>query len=100
MVEKKAETEKKLLLLLPILSGWIQIDRKLTDHQILALLRQFHGLMPIALDTGLNPMLEMVSRYKDHYIYGKDVEIILSPRGLKWLEEFHDRLRGLILHSH
>jgi len=96
MAEKMPENERKLLVLLPMLSNWIRNDRNLTDKEITAFFRQFHGLMPLAFDAGLDPMLKMVSRHKDHRIYGKDVEVILSPKGRKWLEELRKRAKALV----
>jgi len=98
MAEELPESERKLLVLLPMLSSWIQNDRNLTDKEITAFFRQFKGLMPLRFNAGMNAMLEMASRYKGHRIYGKDVEVILSARGRKWLEEFNKRAGALIQH--
>jgi len=96
MAEKMPESERKLLILLPMLSSWIRNDRNLTDKEMDAFFRQFEGLMPLRFDAGMNAMLEMASRYKDHSIYGRDVEVILSARGRRWLEEFNKRAGALI----
>jgi len=98
MAEKMPESERKLLILLPMLSSWIRNDRNLTDKEITAFFRQFEGLMPLRFNAGVDAMLEMASRYKDHRIYGKDVEVILSANGRRWLEEFNKRAGALIPH--
>jgi len=93
------ETERKLITMLPVLSNWISKDRNLTDAEMISFFNQFQGLMPLALESELNPMLETVSRYRKHVIYGKDVEVILSLRGVKWLDDFNKRACVLVRDS-
>jgi len=90
------DDERKLITMLPILSNWIKNNRNLTDNEMISFFNQFQGLMPLALESGLNPMLETVSCYRKHVIYGKDVEVILSLRGMKWLDDFNKRACVLV----
>jgi len=99
MAEVLLEAERKLITMLPVLSNWITKNRNLTDDELVSFFNQFQGLMPLALESGLNPMLETVSRYRKHVIYGKDVEVILSLRGMKWLDDFNKRACVLVHNS-
>ena len=88
-----------MITMLPVLSSWIQKDRQFTDAEMLSFFSQFKGLMPLALESGLNPMLEVVTRFRDHAVYGKDVKVILSLQGMKWLDDFNKRASVLLKHT-
>lgn len=85
------EDERKLLPMLPLLSKWIRNDRILTDNEILSFFKQYKGLELLAKKSGLNPFLETVTKYGKHMAYKKDAEVILSLRGMDWLDNFNKR---------
>jgi hypothetical protein len=55
------------------------------------------GMLPdlVSILTKIQPeeAFEMLGRYRDHPIFHKDIEIILTPNGKEWLEKWLTSIR-------
>lgn len=85
MGEGDNEKELRILSTLPIIIDWIKTEKRLTDSEIESLKKIYPEQYEFAKNTTLEEIIEMNSRYKDSKIYGKHIEVVLSPQGIKWL---------------
>ena len=97
MVQRVLKKDQKFLRLLPLLANWIDKKRKLSDKELTAFFRQYPEHYDFKKNTSLDNMLEMASYYKDHDVFGKYIEIILSPEGEEWLKDCFNRIRKMNL---
>lgn len=81
------EKEMNLLAMLPIIAKWIEADRELTAEDFDVLRRKYPEQYQIGLNISPEEVIEMNSRYKDSKLYGKQIEILLSERGVRWLKK-------------
>jgi len=96
MVQEIPKKDRERLALLPLAVNWIQSDRKFTDRELRAFLREAPGHFDGIIDRNLDTMMETASKYLDHKAYGKNIQVLLSPEGKRWLEEFGRQARELI----
>jgi len=80
-----------LLAMLPIIVKWIEADRELTAEDVDVLRRKYPEQFQIGLNTTVQEVIDMNSRYRDSKIYGKHIEILLSERGVRWLSKNYSR---------
>ncbi len=85
------EADRKFLALLPMLVAWIEKDRQLTEREIAAFIRQYPFHFGLAANRPLDEMWVMLSKYEGHPAYRKGIGLVLSPQGMKWLEEFYQK---------
>jgi hypothetical protein len=89
------EKEMHLLAMLPIIVKWIEADRVLTAEDFDVLRRKYPEQYQIGLNTSIEEIIEMNSRYRDSKIYGKHIKILLSERGVRWLSKNYAALMEL-----
>ena len=85
------DKEMHLLAMLPIIVKWIEADRELTAEDVDVLRRKYPEQFQIGLNTTVQEVIDMNSRYRDSKIYGKHIEILLSERGVRWLSKNYSR---------
>jgi len=94
MGEQNNELELRILSTLPFVVKWIQTDKELTDNDFENLKKLYPEQYKFALNSTLEELIEMNSRHKDSKIYGKHIEILLSPQGIKWLDRNYRKLKN------
>ena len=77
--------EMNLLAMLPLIAKWIEADRELTNDDFDILRRKYPEQFQIGLNTTVQEIVDMNSRYRGSKLYGKQIEILLSERGVRWL---------------
>lgn len=96
MAQTIPEEDKKRLALLPMMTKWIQNNRRLSDNELMMFLRQYMGHVDLSSpNITIKRMYHAVLQYRDHKLYGKDIQILLSPDGRKWIEDCLRRARKL-----
>jgi len=96
MAQEIPEEDRKYLALLPLAVTWIESNRKFTDRELKAFIREAPGHFDVDWDPNLDMMTKMASKYQDHKAYGKSIQILLSPEGRGWLEGFAKQARELM----
>lgn len=64
-----------------------------SEDRIDVLRDMFPGLVSILTKIRPEEALEILERYKDHPIFHKDIEIILTANGKEWLEKWLASMR-------
>ena len=86
MTQQIRPEDKPLLTLLPLVAHWINSGTNLTEQEIKTMAR----LHPKEFDYAKkNPIVEMqkvAERYKDNKLYKDLMAVVLSDRGMKWVE--------------
>ncbi|MDH4123234.1 MAG: hypothetical protein OEV21_04020, partial [Thermoplasmata archaeon] len=90
MNEDKVKKEHNVLSTLPVVTGWIKENKQLEEKDIETLQKLFPKQFQYALEVSLEELIDMNNRYRDSKLYGKHVEILLSPSGIQWLREHYD----------
>jgi len=92
-VEEIPDSDKRFLVLLPMLANWIETNRKLSEREMDAFIRQYPGHFGTAVDLPVDDMIAMLSKYENHPFYGRGIKIAQSSEGKKWLREFYLQAR-------
>lgn len=86
------EKEMNLLAMLPIIVKWLEADKELTADDFDVIRRKYPEQFQIGLNTTVQEIIEMNSRYRNSKLYGKQIEILLSERGIRWLTKNYSKL--------
>ncbi|MEM4265004.1 MAG: hypothetical protein QW505_04420, partial [Thermoplasmata archaeon] len=71
---------------------WIRSNKQLSDADFATLRKLFPMQYEYAINTSLEDLMEMNTRHRNSQIYGKYIEILLSPKGLIWLKDNYENL--------
>jgi len=86
-MEKELETEYNLLATVPLAAKWIMNHRKFTEKEV----EEYSKLYPVQFEHSARmttgDIVELLSRHRNSMVYGKQIEVVLSPDGISWLEE-------------
>lgn len=86
-MNKELEKEYNLLATAPLAAKWIMNHRQFTEKEI----EEYSRLYPVQFEYSTRATLEdivgLLSRYRNSSVYGKQIEVVLSPDGIRWLEE-------------
>jgi len=86
-IEKELGTEYNLLATAPLAAKWIMNRRKFTEKEV----EEYSKLYPVQFEytarMTIGDIVEMLSRHRNSMVYGKQIEVVLSPDGIRWLEE-------------
>ena len=64
-----------------------------SEDRIDKLKEMFPGLLSILTKIRPEEAFEIFGRYRDHPIFRKDIEIILTPNGKEWMEKGLELMR-------
>ena len=64
-----------------------------SEDRIDKLKEMFPGLLSILTKIRPEEAFEILGKYRDHPIFHKDIEIILTPNGKEWLEKWLASMR-------
>ena len=90
------DKEMHLLAMLPIIVKWIEADRDLTKEDFHTLQTKYPEQYQIGLKITVQEIIDMNARYRTSKLHGKQIEILLSERGLRWLNRNFLRLQEFI----
>jgi hypothetical protein len=96
MVNEIQKDDREFLRLMPLLVHWIKNKRQLSDNELLAFMKHYPKHYDFSANTSVKSMFDMAYKYRNHKIYGKDIEIIMTLEGQKWVTDFFLRLRQLM----
>jgi hypothetical protein len=87
-MQEDDEVVRFILFTTSFATSYIRGNIRLTEAKIKA----YPDLVPIEYlkfikRATLEQIINQISQYRDNQFYSRDIEIILSPRGIKWLEE-------------
>jgi hypothetical protein len=68
-------------------SNRIADGRQPSEDKVDSLMRLFPDLVSVLKKIQPEEAFEILGRYKDHPIFRKDIEIILTPKGKEWVEK-------------
>lgn len=80
------DEDKPLLTLLPLVVNWIKSGTNLTEKEIKAMARLHPKEFDYAKKNPIAEMHKVAERYKDHKLYKDLIVVVLSERGMKWVE--------------
>ena len=92
-MEEIPDSDKRFLALLPMLANWIETNRKLSEREMDAFIRQYPGHFGIAGNHPLDELMAMLPKYESHPFYGRGIKTAQSPEGRKWLDGFYLQAR-------
>jgi hypothetical protein len=86
-MDKETETEYNLLATAPLAAKWITDHRQFTEKEV----EEYSKLYPVQFEwtarMSVHDVVGLLSKHRNSMVYGKQIEIVLSPEGIKWLEE-------------
>ncbi|MDH4122695.1 MAG: hypothetical protein OEV21_01210 [Thermoplasmata archaeon] len=95
-MDEKVEREMHLLATAPLAAKWIEENRKFDEKDI----ENYSKLYPFQFEwttkANFEEIIELLSRYRTSPMYSKHIEKVLSPAGLKWLEETLSTLKQAV----
>jgi len=68
----------------------------MTNTELRAFIKIHPTLCEYLTKTPLEEIFEACSELRDHRIYGKHLEAVISPEGKKWVEEHVRRIEQMI----
>ena len=86
MTEKIRDEDKPLLTLLPLVVHWINSGTDLTEKEIKTMARLHPKEFEYAKKNPIIELHKVAERYKDHKLYRDLITVVLSDRGMKWVE--------------
>lgn len=92
--EERAERAIRLLAITPVMARRIQDGERMTEERMRSFSRFFPEICEYAIAKSAEEIVELLSAHMDNRFYGEYVRIVLSPDGLKWLEEMVSILKG------
>lgn len=85
----------RILATLPFVADWIQKNKQLTEKDFETLKRLYPEQYEFAENISFEELIELNTRYRDSAMYGKQIEILLSPQGIQWLSNNFEKLKEL-----
>jgi hypothetical protein len=86
-MEKEMEMEYNLLATAPLAAKWIVSHRQFTEKEV----EEYSKLYPVQFEytarMKIDDIVGLLSRHRNSMVYGKQIEVVLSPDGMRWLEE-------------
>jgi hypothetical protein len=86
-MEKEMEMEYNLLATAPLAAKWITDHRQFTEKEV----EEYSKLYPVQFEytakMTIGNIVDLLSRHRNSMVYGKQIEVVLSPDGIRWLEE-------------
>ena len=93
MQGNESTRENLVLSTLSFVTDWIKMNKKLDEKDFETLKKLFPIQYEYAIKTSLEDLLNMNVKHRESKIFGKYVEILLSPAGISWLKENYEKLR-------
>ncbi len=90
MADSDPVIEKRILEVLPIVARFVKNDMKLTENQFKPLARFHHEVFDWARDSTLEEINAFLVEHKDSRIFKDHIELLLSPKGRKYIEYLHE----------
>ncbi len=86
MTEQIRHEDKPLLTLLPLVVHWINSGTNLTEQEIKTMAKLHPKEFDYAKNNPIAEMHKVAERYKDHRLYRDLITVVLSDRGMKWVQ--------------
>ena len=85
----------RILATLPFVVDWIQKNKQLTEKDFETLKKLYPEQYEFAENISFEELIELNTRYKDSALYGKQIEVLLSPQGMQWLSDNFNKIKEL-----
>ncbi|MDH4123459.1 MAG: hypothetical protein OEV21_05205 [Thermoplasmata archaeon] len=79
-----------------LMTRWIQDKREFTDEEVREMNKTMSKLTEALLKINYNQLIAVLSKYRDHPIYGRSIEnVALSPYGREWIRKTLDKVKRI-----
>ena len=86
MTEQIRDGDKPLLTLLPLVVKWINSGTNLTEKEIKSMARLHPKEFEFVKQNPIVELHKVAERYKNHKLYQDLIAVVLSDRGMKWVD--------------
>lgn len=77
--------DKPLLVLLPLVVGWIKAGKDLTEKEIRSMAKLHPKEFEYVQRNPISELEKVAEKYKNHKLYHDLIAIVFSEQGKKWL---------------
>lgn len=97
MTDQIRDEDKPLLTLLPLVVHWVNSGTNLTEQEIKTMAKLYPKEFEYVKKNPITELYKVAERYKDHKLYRDLIDVVLSDRGMKWVEHNSDVCKRLNL---
>jgi len=81
---------------LPLLVSYIKTNQKLSEKEMLKLVRMFPAQQGNNHVSHHEMLIQMALKYREDRIFGKAIEVVLSDEGRRWMAGFYAQVSEIV----